>query len=196
MSSVQIALPDSPIAGVRAIELGAGAEPMLQAFFDANPEYFRIVQGEPAAPTEAEEEIHGELPPGYSYTKKWVIGYARADDSLIAMANLVSDILAPAVWNVSTFIVATERHGTGDAQRLYQSLEQWAAASGARWLRLGVVQGNTRGERFWESAGYIETRLRHGVAFGRQTNTLRVMFKPLYGGTIDEYLSLVPRDRP
>ena len=196
MSSVQIALPGSPIAGVRTVELGAGAEPMLQAFFDANPEYFRIVQGEPAAPTEAEEEIHGELPAGYSYTKKWVIGYAAADDSLVAMANLVSDILAPAVWNVSTFIVATERHGTGDAQRLYQSLEHWAMANGAGWLRLGVVQGNTRGERFWASAGYVQTRLRHGVVFGRQTNTLRVMFKPLRGGTIDQYLALVPRDRP
>jgi len=30
------------------------------------------------------------------------------------------------------------------------------------------------------------------VEFGAQTNTLRVMFKPLAGGTLEEYLSLVP----
>jgi hypothetical protein len=30
----------------------------------------------------------------------------------------------------------------------------------------------------------------------KQGNTLRVMFKPLAGGTLEEYLSLVPRDRP
>jgi len=116
---------------------------MLRAFFDANPEYFLTVQGEPAAPTEAHEEIHGELPSGWSFTKR-----------------------------------------------------RWAMANGAKWLRLGVVRGNSRGERFWESAGYIQTRLRHGVAFGAQTNTLRVMFKPLARGTLEEYLSLVPRDRP
>jgi len=178
------------------LELAAGSEPLLQAFFDANPEYFLTIQGERAAPNEAHEEIHGELPAGWPYTKKWVLGYVDASDSLIALANLVSDILAPGVWNVSTFIVATDRHGTGDAQRLYRSLEAWAQRGGAKWLRLGVVQGNTRAERFWQSVGYVQTRLRGGVQFGRQTRTLRVMYKPLAGGTLEQYLSLIARDRP
>jgi len=34
------------------------------------------------------------------------------------------------------------------------------------------------------------------MPFGEQTNTLRVMFKPLDGGTLEDYLALVPRDRP
>ena len=71
-------LPPSPIPGVRVVELGSGNEPLLQGFFDANPEYFLITQGEPAAPTEAHEEIHGELSAGWSFTKKWVIGYVDA----------------------------------------------------------------------------------------------------------------------
>jgi GNAT superfamily N-acetyltransferase len=145
---------------------------------------------------EAHEEIHGELPPGWSFTKKCVVGYIDPKGALVALANLVSDILAPGVWNVSTFIVATSRHGGGDAQLLYRSLERWARANGARWLRLGVVQGNARAERFWARMGYVETRLRHGVRFGPRTNTLRVMFKPLAGGSLEEYLSIVPRDRP
>jgi GNAT superfamily N-acetyltransferase len=189
-------LPPSQISGVRVIELEAGGEPLLQGFFDANPEYFLAIQGEPAAPTEAHEEIHGGLPSGWSFTKKWVIGYVKPNGSLMAMANLVSDILAHSVWNLSTFIVATERHGTGDAQLLYRGLEHWAMAKGANWLRLGVVQGNTRAERFWESMGYVQTRRRHGVEFGARTHTLRVMFKPLASGSVEEYLSLVPRDRP
>jgi GNAT superfamily N-acetyltransferase len=196
MNPTDPALPPSPIAGVRVVELGAGSERLLQEFFDANPGYFLIIQGEPAGPSEAHEEIHGELPAGWNFTRKWVLGYVDASDRLIALANLVSDIIAPGVWNVSTFMVATEHHGTGAAQRLYRSLEHWARANGAKWLRLGVVQGNARGERFWESAGFVQTRLREGMPFGKQTNTLRVMFKPLDGGTLEEYLSLVPRDRP
>jgi hypothetical protein len=31
---------------------------------------------------------------------------------------------------------------------------------------------------------------------GRKTNVLRVMVKPLAGGSVDEYLALVERDRP
>src|SRR5258705_9166242 len=28
--------------------------------------------------------------------------------------------------------------------------------SGALWLRLGVVEGNLRAERFWENSGYVD----------------------------------------
>ena len=70
------------------------------------------------------------------------------------------------------------------------------AATGRAGCGLGVVQGNARAERFWESMGYIQVRTREGVAMGKLTNTLRVMVKPLHGQTIEEFLALVPRDRP
>ena len=113
-----------------------------------------------------------------------------------AMANVVSDLLAPGVWHIGLFIVATSRYGTGDAQALYRGLETWAAANGANWLRRGVVQGNVRAERFWEALGFVQTRTRSGVEMGKLTNTLRVMVKPLASGTLEQYLSLVERDRP
>lgn len=190
------AAPVSPLPELHAFELGAGSESLLQRFFDENPLYFESVNGEPAQPGEAREEIHGPLPAGWPYTKNWVIGYADAHGSLQAMANVVADLLTPTVWHVGTFIVATPRHGSGDAQVLYQSLETWAREQGAQWLRLGVVQGNVRAERFWERQGFTQTRVRTGVAMGRLTNTLRVMCKPLAGGTIAQYLVLVERDRP
>jgi GNAT superfamily N-acetyltransferase len=188
--------PRSPLAELRSVELTAGSEPLLQRFFDDNPLYFLSVNGEPAQPGEAHEEIHGALPAGWPYTKKWVVGYVGANGSLAAMANVVSDLLAPSVWHISTFIVATSRHGAGDAQVLYRSLESWALRSGACWLRLGVVRGNARAERFWEREGFVQTRLRAGVVMGMLTNTLRVMFKPLAGGSMEQYLTLAGRDRP
>ena len=59
-----------------------------------------------------------------------------------------------------------------------------------------MIAGNVRAERFWERQGFIQTRLRSGVSMGRLTNTLRVMFKPLAGGSMAQYLGLVERDRP
>jgi len=190
------ALPLSPVPGLRAVELTAGSEPLLQQFFDENPLYFLSVHGEPAQPCEAHDEIHGAPPTGWPYTRKWVVGYVGEHGSLAAMANVVSDLPAPSVWHIGTFIVATSRHGTGDAQVLYRSLESWAHRSGACWLRLGVVRGNARAERFWEREGFMQTRLRTGVAMGRLSNTLRVMCKPLTGGSMEQYLALVDRDRP
>ncbi|MDE2299835.1 MAG: GNAT family N-acetyltransferase [Burkholderiales bacterium] len=189
-------LPSSPIPGLRTVEITSADEPVLQCFFDANPQYFLAVQGQPAAADEAHEEIHGELPPGWRCTKKWLVGYVDAQGSLQAMANVVSDLLAPGVWHIGLFIVATARFGTGDAQALYRGLETWASTEGANWMRLGVVQGNVRAERFWEALGFVQTRTRSGVEMGKLTNTLRVMVKPLAGGTLEQYLSLVERDRP
>lgn len=189
-------LPASPIQGLHAVEITAGREPMLQRFFNDNPAYFLAVTGEPARAQEAQEEIDGLPPAGWHFSKKWLIGYADAQDRLVAIADVVADLLAPGVWHIGLFIVATDRHGSGDAQALYRGLEEWAVAHGARWVRLGVVEGNQRAERFWQARGYVQTRTRAGIIMGPRVNAVRLMVKPLGSETLDHYLTLAPRDRP
>jgi hypothetical protein len=58
-------LPSSSIPGLRTIEITSESEQELQRFFEANP------------PNEAHEEIHGELPLGWSFTRKWLVGYVK-----------------------------------------------------------------------------------------------------------------------
>jgi hypothetical protein len=53
-----------------------------------------------------------------------------------------------------------------------------------------------RAERFRESAGFVETCRREGIAMGRKVNTVRVMAKPLAGGHLGDYLARVACDRP
>ena len=190
-----VALPVSPLAGLALVELGPGHVATLQRFFDANPAYFDAVFGERAGPQAARDEIAEMPPPGWSYTRRWMLGYADGDGELAAVADVVSDLLVPHAWHLGLFIVATARHGTGEAARLYGGLESWAARHGAKWLRLGVVQGNTRAERFWAAQGFVETRTRTGIVMGRRTNTLRVLVKALAGETLAAYLAQVPRDR-
>src|SRR5215471_12374082 len=146
----------------RAIELGVEDIAELQRFFDENPEYFVLVTGQPPHAAEAHDEIHDTLPEGWSFTKKWTIGLVDDAGSMIGMASVVSDILAPHVWHIGLFIVATRLLGTGVAQRLYASLERWARDHGAHWLRLGVVEGNARAERFWQRCAFVEVRTRDG----------------------------------
>jgi GNAT superfamily N-acetyltransferase len=188
--------PSSSIPGLRTVELTAEWESRLQRFFESNPEYFIAVQGEPAGLNEAHEEIYGGPPSGWSFTKKWMIGYVDARESMVAMADVVADLLAPSVWHIGLFILATPHHGSGEAQLIAGGLESWAIENGAKWLRLGVVKGNSRAERFWESLGFQDARVREGVEIGKRKNSIRIMFKPLAGGTREQYLSLVGRDRP
>jgi GNAT superfamily N-acetyltransferase len=189
-------LPSSPLPGVATVELTEERAPLLQRFFDENPAYFLATQGEPAGTGEALDEITSQLPAGMSFTKKWVVGYAATDGSLVAMASVITDLLAKSIFHIGTFIVATERHGNGDAQRLHDGLVAWAVANGAQWMRLGVVQGNTRAERFWAAQGYVPVRERPGIQMGSRVVIVRNMVKPLAGGRLDAYDSLAPRDAP
>ena len=182
--------------GLRALECGEADVPALQRFLEENPEYFLAVSGEGPHAGQAREELEDRPPPGWPWDGKWMLRFVDADGAMVALADVVSNLLAPGVWHVGLFIVATRLHGSGRASEAFGALEGWVRDGGAQWLRLNVAVGNTRAERFWERTGFAEVRRREGVRIGRQDNTMRVMLKPLAGGSFAEYLARVPRDRP
>lgn len=181
--------------GFRALECGENDIPALQRFLEENPEYFLAVFGEGPHPGQAREEFEELPPPDFPYERKWTIRFVDARGAMLAWADVVSDLPAPGVWHIGLFIVATRLHGSGEAKAFHDALEGWARGNGAQWLRLGVVVGNARAERFWERMGYAETRRREGVQAGRRVNTVRVMLKPLGDESLGGYLARVPRDR-
>ena len=183
-------------AVARAIVLGDDDLAELQQFFERNPEYFWSVNGEAPTADEAHSEMHAPLPDGWPYTWQGSIGFIDARDELIGMANVVTDLLAPGVFHIGLFIVATRLQGNGVAQVLHDGLARWALANGTRWLRLGVVSGNARAEGFWTKLGYVDLRMRTGIPMGRRVNDVRVLVKPLTSDALADYLTLVPRDRP
>ncbi len=185
---------------LQARELSEADLPSLQAFFDANPAYFMTINGRPAGPDDARLEWEEKPPAHLSFTRRWFMGlYARdqAGEPLVGVADVLSDLCVPQTWHLALFIIATAMHGRGVARPAYQALEDWARAQGARWMRLGVVQGNARAEAFWARQGYAELRTREGVDTGGRINTLSVRLKPLQADAgLDDYLRLAPRDQP
>lgn len=186
----------SPIDNVSVIELDVAQVGLLQTLFEDNAEYFHAIQGAPATPSEAYDELTEQLPAGWSFTRQYRLGWQDRSGALRATANITSDLLATGVWHIGLFMLAKARQGSGDAQKLYRALEAWALTQGAHWLRLGVVVGNERAERFWRASGFIECRTREGVEMGAQVNTIHVLVKPLRGGNLEDYLQAVPRDHP
>jgi RimJ/RimL family protein N-acetyltransferase len=169
--------------------------PQLQRFYEANPGYFVRVEGAPPANTAARESLHGLPPLEWPFTCKLLIAFRGRDGEIAGVADVIADLLSPDVWHIGFFMAADRLHGSGVAHALYAHLEAWMRAQGARWLRLGVVRGNTRAERFWQRVGYVDVAERRDYPQGVLRHTLRVMAKPLAGGSLDEYRRLVPRDR-
>ena len=69
------ALPDCSLEGIRVVELLGCDEAELQQFFEQAPDYFIAVNGEPATPTEAREELRGQLPAGWHCSRVYWLGY-------------------------------------------------------------------------------------------------------------------------
>lgn len=189
----------------RAVALDEADAPALQRFFDDNPLYFETVTGQPAQLGDAVTELQECPPEGWPYTAVWRIGFQRVEApvmgpapaaSIDAMAHIVADLLAPGVWHLGLFIVATTWHGRGAAPLLHDGLSRWAIGQGARWMRLGVVVGNARAERFWAACGYQPVARRTGIPAGARLNDVTIMARALTGEPIDRYFALIERDRP
>ncbi len=185
------------VAGGRwvAVPLDAADAPALQAFLDANPLYSEIVNGRPFRPDEALQEIT-EAPPFPHGALHALAVLARDTGEWLGFVSLVDDLFVPGVCHIGLLVVATAQHGSGLAEEVVTALVTRAQARGARWMRLGVVVGNARAERFWARMGFEELRQRHGMPYAGPSTSVRVMLKRLGEASVPEYLSLVERDRP
>lgn len=192
--------------GLEARELAREELPALQAFFDANPRYFVTVTGAPAPADAAVTTFEARPPPHLAFTRHPCLGLFGADGAgLQGVVFVACDFCLPGVWHLSLFMVDERHHGRGVAAAVHASFEAWARAGGAHAVRLSVVLGNERAERFWQRLGYVELRRRERVDTGGRLNTVRVMLKPLLAAgaaagevtqAIEAYLQRVPRDQP
>lgn len=182
--------------GFRAVEMFAFDVPRLQAFFEANPAYFQAVSDAGPGPNAAREDFEAAPPADWPCQRKWMVLFVDGEGEVLAMADILAGLFAPAVWHVGLFIAATSLHGSGRPGALYEALEGWMKGRGARWLRLGVVERNERAARFWRRMGFSEVRVREGCEVGGREHRLHVMAKPLAAADWDWYHRQVPRDRP
>ncbi len=180
-----------------AVESDRASLGELQAFYEANPDYWLLVYGHAPPADEAERDFDLVPPADMSYTalKAWLIRH-RETRRVIGEVSVIVDLLAPGVMHLGFFIVDGALHGTGLANEVYASYESWAVGQGARWLRLGVVESNTRAWSFWRRQGYSEVRRRENYQLGTRAHTLIVMVKAIAPNTLTDYLQLVVRDRP
>lgn len=180
----------------RIVELIEGDIAVMQQLYVANPEYSQMVLGRAPRDGDAHDEFHDRPPAAFPMGRKFMLGFVDAEDELLGVAEIVSDLFAKTVWHIGLFLVATNQHGNGLAPKIYKAIELAMHANGAHWLRLGVVVENARGVRFWQRCGFEQVRIRDNYALGDRQHKLRVMMKPLAGGVVSEYLALVHRDRP
>ncbi len=168
----------------------------IQAFFESNAEYWLLTHGHRPLADDATKSFDWRPPTEMGYSEHlWLLVRHTSTHEILAQVDVAADLLAKGVYHLGFFMTATQTHGSGFAQRLHEAYEQWAIDRSAHWLRLGVVEVNSRAVAFWRRLGYLEVQRRDGYILGDRSHVLITMVKPVRGETLKNYLDAVPRDR-
>jgi ribosomal protein S18 acetylase RimI-like enzyme len=133
--------------------MGPDDEAQVQALFESDPDYFRLVHGAPAGPAEA-KDLFNELPEGKEYHDKFVYSVFDRGEALAAVIDLVRGYPNDETWYLGLIFVAPASRNTGLGTRVLDAICAHIKQQGGRAIRLGVVRGNVGARALYDRAGF------------------------------------------
>ncbi|SHK26747.1 GNAT family N-acetyltransferase [Paramaledivibacter caminithermalis] len=103
---------------------------------------------------ETAKEIFKELPPGKEYDSKMVIGVYNDKDTLIGIIEGVTDFPENYTWYIGQMMISVDYRNKGLGEEFYRGFEKWAVMNSVNCIKLGVLEENTNGLRFWKRMGF------------------------------------------
>jgi ribosomal protein S18 acetylase RimI-like enzyme len=141
---------------IRQLKDSAQNRAALQNLFNATPDYYLAISGNPAAPNEAENEFV-ELPPDFPRADQFIFGFYLGDE-LIGCAGMFRGFRSANKVMLGLLLIAEKYQGQGHGTQVYAELEKIMASwPGIDTVRLGVIETNTEAFPFWRKMGFSET---------------------------------------
>lgn len=103
-------------------------------------------------------EIFNELPPGKHYEDKYTLGVFKNIKELIGIIDVVSDFPVVGEWMLGLLLIKPVERGNGLGKMIHEALVQWAITLGATSFRIGVIEDNRKGKKFWTDLGYMKIK--------------------------------------
>lgn len=120
------------------------------------------------------QEIFTSLPPNNTYEDKFVAGIFSPENELSGLMEVVRNYPVADSWIIGLMFVDPEKRKMGLGRMSHDAIKKLAINSGATMLRLGAVEENINGVKFWASLGYkkIKEEKRN---YKKKTHTLYTM---------------------
>jgi GNAT superfamily N-acetyltransferase len=125
-------------------------------------------------------EIFNALPPGKNYKDKHVLGVYKCRNELIGIIEIIKNLPVNGEWMIGLLVIEPEERDNGLGKLIHEALSQWAITLGAKSFRIGVIEENYKGKRFWSNLGYIKVN-EETMAFTKKTHIVNVMTYQLAG---------------
>ena len=141
------------VAGREVVRLSMYDAPVLQRLLERCGDYYAMVEGRPASPNAAIEELT-EGPPERVPHDLFALGIAGAPGELAGIVGALRHHRRPNQWYLGLMLLDPEMRGRGLGSAAYLAFEKWVIGEGGDSILLAVVEPNRRALQFWESVGF------------------------------------------
>ncbi len=150
---------------------------LVDQFCRENPSYFVLQSGE-GGEIGGAEDIFKSLPAGRSLDNKFIYGFFQ-DDQLTGLAEGIRHYPQKDTWMIGLFIIAERMRNQSVGTVNLKLLESTLKEAGAKGYRIGVLDVNPSGMRFWKRQGYIPTGEVKTITFENQIQRVHILEKRL-----------------
>ena len=140
------------LLGLEVRALGGDDAAEIDALLVRCADFFRLEEGREPAAGDGFLRLE-ERPASAPEVEKLALGLYDGP-CLIGMLDLFVDYPAPGVWRLNLMLIEPARRRAGVGSALLAALTDWIAGQGGKVLRLGVVEQNAAGHRFWARHGF------------------------------------------
>jgi GNAT superfamily N-acetyltransferase len=145
------------VAGRCVRQLGQEDAPALQRLLERSSDYYEMLEGRPARPEAAHEEMF-DGPAERVPHDVIALGIEDGVGGFGGFIGAVRHHRRPNQWYLGFQLLDPAWRGRGLGSTAYWAFQHWAVAQGADSMLLAVLAENIRGQRFWESLGYAQPR--------------------------------------
>ncbi len=125
----------------------------IQNFCERCNDYFILDQGK-----EADRDVGGNileaLPPEKGYDDKFVLGVYNVDNRMIGLIDIIKSYPTENEWMLGFLLIDPDERNKGLGKLLHQGLIYWIKSQNGEKIRIGVLEENKKGFKFWQDLGY------------------------------------------
>lgn len=103
-------------------------------------------------------EIFNSLPPGKNYEDKFTLGIYKFTNELVGITDIVKDFPDEGEWMLGLLLIEPKERGNGLGKLIHEALVQWAITLESKSFRIGVIEDNFKGKKFWSDLGYMKLK--------------------------------------
>lgn len=161
---------------IKSLQSSDDLSPVLN-IYKSNNEYFQIVSQEDASMDAILKDMT-EVPPNTSTDQKCFC-LITENGNPIGVIDYIENYPDQDVLYIGLFLVDGKKHNRGIGSEIYKYIERIAMDEGYERIRLGVVQENIKGLRFWQKMGFITVKTVKSSIKPETNWTIHVMEKRL-----------------